>query len=115
MGRVDAMDLTFSHDAEGRPVAAAAPGKSSETNDLAAFLTEEVHWPHYAALLLEQAAADPVGPAATATGNAYAVTFDTDIVTIEHLHIPKRKPIRLARTDFVAMMTAWRVHLEAGA
>ena len=112
MGRLDAMGLAFSHDAEGRPVAA-APGKSSEANDLAAFLTEEVHWPHYAALLLEQAAADPVASGPMATSNAYAVTLQTDIVTIEHLHIPTRKPIRLARTDFVAMMTAWRAHLEA--
>ncbi len=114
MGRLDAMGLAFSHDAEGRPVAAAL-GEVNASNDLAAFLTDEVHWPHYATLLLDQAAAEPGGSGATATGNAYAVTFDADTVTIEHLHIPERKPIRLARTDFVAIMTAWRAHLEAGA
>ena len=114
MERAGEMDLVFSRDAEGRPVAS-AKGTDSGPNDFAAFLTEEVHWPFYAALLLDQAAAAPVSPPVAATGNAYAVTCDADTVTIEHLHIPGRRAIRLARLVFVATMTAWRAHLEAGA
>lgn len=114
MDRVGAMDLVFSHDADGRPMAAAR-GTASGTGDLATFLTEEVHWPFYASLLLDQATAAPDSSPITATGNAYAMTCDGDTVTIEHLHIPGRRPIRLVRQDFVATITAWRAHLEGGA
>ncbi len=114
MERMGAMDLVFSHDTMGRPVAA-AKGTASGPNDFAAFLTEEVHWPFYATQLLDQVTSATVDPAKAATGNAYAVTCDGQTVTIEHLHIPGRCPIRLARADFVATMTAWREHLEAGA
>jgi hypothetical protein len=112
MEHVGAMDLVFGRDAEGRAVAT-AKGTTSGANDFATFLTEEVRWPFYATLLLDQAIAAPIGPAKAATGNAYEMTCDGDLVTIEHLHSLERRPVRLARSDFVATLTAWRAHLEA--
>ena len=114
MEHVGAMDLAFSRDAEGRPVAT-AKNAGSGPGDFATFLTEEVHWPFYATLLLDQAIATPSEPGKAATGNAYSVTCDGGMVTIEHLHSLQRRPIRLARADFVAAMRAWRAHLESDA
>ena len=97
------MHLRHARDAEGRPIAIAVDADSAP---FAAFLTEEVHWTAYAETLLSGARAG--ASAEAATGNAYAVEFADEMVTVEHLHLPDRPPLRLHSADFIAAMTAWR-------
>lgn len=102
--------LTFSRAADGRPTAHATDAPASR---LAEFLTEEVHWPHYAAALAETAErANRGGSAPAASGNAYAVSFADGNATIEHLHQPDRPTTTVPLPQFIACLCAWERHLN---
>ena len=106
--------LIFGQDAEGRAVAEpeSRDGTQATCHALAAFLTEEVRWPHYAALLLDQATeARTAAAGEAATGNAYSLSFSTTEVVIEHLHLPDQPPIHLPLESFIEVLSGWFNHL----
>ncbi len=98
-------DLSFARDADGRPVARPAD-PSAESAALAGFLTQDVPWPDYAETLTVAGA--------VVTGNAYAVTFGDDAVTITHLHLPDAAEISVPRERFVAALNEWATFLRTG-
>ena len=96
--------------ADGKPVA--RPIASAHAG-LAAFLTEEASWDDYIGLLLDLA--DEAARAETPrvnTGNAYAVTIDGALVSIEHLHRAGQPPDTLAVAVFVEALREWRAFLN---
>lgn len=97
------MTIRFLHDTDGSPRAETAdPAEAA----FARFLTEEAHWPHYAAHLGAATTGD------TATGNAYAVSVDATQVTITHLHLPQA-PLLVPRGRFTEVMRDWARFLGA--
>lgn len=89
---------------DGRPVAQAADA-SAESRVLADFLTQDVPWPDYAETL--------TAAGAEITGNAYAVAFGADTVTLTHLHLPDVM-VRVPRARFVAALNEWAAFLRKG-
>lgn len=106
------MGLVHGRDPEGRPLATADDG-TADSAALAGFLTQEVQWPDYADLLRERAEDAVAGRTAESTsGNAYGVDFARDAVTITHLHLADRVPVRVAPAAFIAALRAWAAFLR---
>ena len=94
----------YLRESDGRPVARPADA-SVESRTLADFLTQDVPWPDYAETL--------TAAGAEITGNAYAVGFGTETVTLTHLHLPDVM-VRLPRARFVAALNGWAAVLREG-
>ncbi|MGE0222485.1 MAG: hypothetical protein AB7F35_03795 [Acetobacteraceae bacterium] len=111
---MNATPLVLGHDAEGRPTAS-PPGGTEDMAlaGLARFLGEEVHWPYYASLLLDQAIeAQETGESTTASGDAYAVQFDRDAATIEHLYRTGQPPVVVPIETLIAALRDWCDHIS---
>ncbi len=100
----------YETDTDGKPVARPIAGAHA---GLAAFLTEEASWDDYIALLLDLTdEAARTGTPQVNTGNAYAVTIDGALVSIEHLHRAGQPPQTLALAVFAAALREWRAFLN---
>ena len=95
----------YLRESDGRPVAR-ADDASEESRVLADFLTQDVPWPDYAETL--------TAAGAEITGNAYAVGFGVDTVTLTHLHLPDAPVVRVPRARFVAALNGWAAFLRPG-
>jgi hypothetical protein len=94
----------YRHEHDGRPVARATDA-SAESRVLADFLTQDVPWPDYAETLTVAGA--------EITGNAYAVAFGAENVTLTHLHLPD-VAVQVPRARFVAALNEWAAFLRDG-
>lgn len=94
----------YGRENDGRPVAWPTDA-SAESRVLADFLTQDVPWTDYAETL--------TAAGAEITGNAYAVAFSAESVTLTHLHLPDVM-VRLPRSRFVAALNEWAAFLREG-